>query len=101
MRQLATPVLLRGRGRTQTLLVVGALAAALEPVTQGVFLFLAGGGLITPLMLGGYMLTALPSNILAVVLFRRYGLLAPIALRLGDYLVWHIIFGNFIHPVVF
>ena len=98
---LISSVLLRGRGQLTTLIVVGALAAGFEPVTQGVFLFLGGGGVVTPLMLAGYMLTTLPENILAVIFFRRYGLLAPIALRLGEYLVFHILYGNFLYSTVF
>jgi hypothetical protein len=27
-------------------------------------------------------------------LFRRYGLLAPILVRLGHYMVWHVVYGN-------
>ncbi len=98
---LISSVLLRGRGQLVTLIVIGALAAGFEPVTQGLFLFLGGSGVLTPLMLAGYMLTALPENILAVVLFRRYGLLAPITLRLGEYLVFHILYGNFFYSAVF
>jgi hypothetical protein len=64
-------------------------------------LFLAGGGVITPLMLAAYLVTALPSNILAVVVFRRSGLLAPLALRWGEYLIWHILYGNFLYGAVF
>ena len=52
-------------------------------------------------MLAAYMATALPSNVLAVVLFRRYGLLAPLALRWGEYLIWHILYGNFLYGAVF
>ena len=62
---------------------------------------IGGSGVLTPLMLAGYMLTALPENILAVVFFRRYGLLAAIVLRLGEYLIWHIIHGNFVYRVAF
>jgi hypothetical protein len=96
---LISAVLLRGRGRRPTLWVLGALAAGFEPVSQGVFLFLGGGGggVLTPLMLGAYLITALPENILAVVFFRRYGLLAPLILRWGEYLVWHILYGNFLY----
>lgn len=81
--------------------MLGAVAAGVEPVTQGVFLFLGGGGVITPVMLAAYLATALPSNVLAVVLFRRYGLLAPLALRWGEYLVWHILYGNLLYGPVF
>jgi hypothetical protein len=85
----------------KALWVVGALAAGFEPVTQGVFLFVMGGGVLTPLMLAGYMVTALPENILAVVFLRRYGLLAPIAIRMAEYLVWHIVYGNSLYGLVF
>jgi hypothetical protein len=30
------------------------------------------------------------------VYFRRYGFLVAIVVRLGDYLVWHVIYGNVI-----
>jgi len=77
--------------------VLGAVAASFEPVVQGVFSTLDSGGLLTPVMLGGYLLTALPENILAVVFFRRYGLLAPLVLRWSEYLIWHILYGNFLY----
>jgi hypothetical protein len=98
---LISSVVLRGRAQGVTLWVLGVLAAAFEPVGQGVFLFIGGGGVITPLMLAAYLLTALPSNIMAVVLFRRSGLLAPLTLRWGEYLIWHILYGNFLYGAVF
>src|SRR6266545_1980100 len=98
---LISTVVLRGRGQRLALWVLGALAAGFEPVGQGVFLFLGGGGVLTPLMLASYLVTALPSNVLAVILFRRYGLLAPLALRWGEYLIWHILYGNFLYVAVF
>ena len=52
-------------------------------------------------MLAAYLVTALPSNILAVVLFRRYGLLVALALRGGEYPIWHIAYGNFLYGTVF
>jgi hypothetical protein len=81
--------------------VLGALAAGFEPVGQGVLLFLSGGGIITALMLAAYMATALPLNILAVIVFRRSGLLAPLALRWAEYFIWHIVYGNFLYGAVF
>jgi len=98
---LISSVLLRGRGRQQTLWVIGAFSAAYEPATQGGAIFVLAGGVVTPLMLAGYLVTSLSLNILAVVFFLRYGLLAPIALRWGDYLVWHIFYGNFLYGLVF
>jgi hypothetical protein len=98
---LISVVILRGRGQRQTLFVLGAISAGFEPVLQGVFIFLSGAGVVTPLMLATYMVTALPLNILAVVFFRKYGLLAPLALRGGEYLIWHILYGNFLYGLVF
>jgi hypothetical protein len=98
---LVSSVVLRGRGQQLTLLVIGSLSAAFEPVGQGVLLFLGGDGVITPLMLAAYLATALPSNILAVIMFRRSGLLAPLTLRWAEYLIWHIVYGNFLYGAVF
>jgi hypothetical protein len=94
---LISSVLLRGHGQRPTLWALGALAAGFEPITQGVFSYFDAGGVLTPVMLGGYLVTALPENILAVVFFRRYGLLAPLVLRWGEYLIWHILYGNFLY----
>lgn len=98
---LISSVLLRGHGRHPTLWIVGALTAGFEPLIQGGSVILVGSGLVTPLMVAGYLVTDLSVNILAVVCFRRYGLLAPIALRWGDYLVRHILYGNFLYSAVF
>jgi hypothetical protein len=59
-----------------------------------------GGGVITPIMLGAYMLTAIPHNLAQVVVFRRFGFLASIIVRQAYYLVWHIAYGNFVHSAV-
>ena len=34
-------------------------------------------------------------NFAAAVSFRHYGLLAPVLVRLGNYMVWHVLYGNF------
>jgi hypothetical protein len=94
---LVSSVILRGRGQRVTLLVLGAISAGFEPVLQGIGITIMGAGVITPVMLGAYMITALPENIAAVVGFRKYGLLAPIVMRMGDYLIWHILYGNFLY----
>jgi hypothetical protein len=94
---LISRVLLRGRGEWPALMVLGAICAGFEPGFQGVGLTLMGAGRVTPVMFGAYLLTALPANIAEVVLFRKAGLLAPIALRLGQYLVWHILYGNLLY----
>lgn len=35
-------------------------------------------------------------NLTQAYFFRQYGFLAALSVRLGDYLVWHIIYGNLI-----
>ncbi len=35
-------------------------------------------------------------NFASAIFLRRYGLLAAILVRLGHYMVWHILYGNFL-----
>ena len=35
-------------------------------------------------------------NFVQAAYFRRYGFLSAIVVRLGVYLVWHVIYGNFV-----
>ena len=83
------------------LLGAGGISTLFEPVLQGVGLTLMGGGAITPIMLGAYMLTAIPLNFAQVVVFRQYGFLASIVVRQAYYVIWHIAYGNFLYGVVF
>ena len=85
---------------------VAEVVAALRPRTSGGavlgiergFALEAADGAITPLMLAAYLPTAIADNAAAVVVFRRYGFLASLLVRQGEYLVWHILYGNFLHP---
>ena len=38
------------------------------------------------------------ANVVSAYLYRRYGFLAPVVMRLSFYLVWHIIYGGLIAP---
>jgi len=49
---------------------------------------------VTPIMLAVYTVTALPASVAQVIVFRKFGLLAPVALRLGEWAIWHIPYGN-------
>lgn len=91
---LISGLLLRGHGQNRIFWVLAIVSAGLEPMLQGVGLTLIGGGAITPVMLVGYLLTAVTGNLLQVIVFRRYGLVAPIVQREAYYLVWHILYGN-------
>jgi hypothetical protein len=92
---LIAGVILRGRGETPIFWVLALLASAYEPLQQGSDVIAAAGGSITTLGIVLYVVHSFSFNFSAAVVFRRYGLLAPILVRVGDYIVWHILFGNF------
>ena len=94
---LISGVLLRGRGQTRTFWVLAAVSTLFEPLLQGVGLFILGGGAITVGMLAAYMVTAIPLNFAQVLFYRRYGLVASVLARQAYYLVWHILYGNFLY----
>jgi len=94
---LVSNVLLRGRGQVPTFWATAAISTLLEPLTQGVALFILGGGAITLGMLAAYMVTALSLNFAQVLFYRRYGLVASVLVRQAYYLVWHILYGNFLY----
>lgn len=52
-------------------------------------------GAIGPAAFAAYALHSYAFNFTATVSFRRYGLLAPVMVRLGNYLIWHVLYGNF------
>jgi hypothetical protein len=93
---LVSGVALRGRGQARTFWVLAALAAALEPVVQGVPLLLVSAGAIGPAAFAAYAVHSYAFNFAAAVGFRRSGLLAAVLVRLGDYAVWHVGYGNFL-----
>jgi len=88
-------VVLRGRGQTPTFWILAALCAAMEPVLQGIPLLVLANGAIGPAAFAAYASHSYAFNFTAAVSFRRYGLLAPVLVRLGNYLVWHVLYGNF------
>jgi hypothetical protein len=93
---LVSNVALRGRGQTQAFWVLAALSAAIEPgPVQGIPLLILANGAIGPAAFAAYALHSYAFNFAAAVSFRRYGLLAPVLVRLGNYLVWHVLYGNF------
>jgi hypothetical protein len=88
-------LILRGRGETRTFWILAAVCAAIEPLLQGVPLMVLANGAIGPAAFAAYALHSYAFNFTAAVSFRRYGLLAPILVRLGNYTVWHVLYGNF------
>jgi hypothetical protein len=82
-------VILRGRGQTRTFWALAAVTSLLEPVSQD--LTFAHYGIIP---IAASVLPDYTFNFVQAIYFRRYGFLAAIVVRLGDYLIWHIIYGN-------
>jgi hypothetical protein len=101
---LISNLLLRGRGQNQTFWISAVILSLFEPVTQGLgIIFLKPTAEPMMLLLTQflpYFSTNYPLNLGQAVLFRKYGFLASFAMRLGFYLMWHIIYGNFIYPIL-
>ena len=57
-------------------------------------LLLLSAGAIGPAAFAAYAVHGYAFNFTAAVGFRRAGLLAAVLVRLGDYLVWHVLYGN-------
>jgi hypothetical protein len=92
---LISGVVLRGRGQSRMFWGLAALSAAIEPAMQGIPLLILANGAVGPAAFAAYAVHSYAFNFAAAVSFRRYGLLAPVLVRLGNYLVWHVAFGNF------
>jgi hypothetical protein len=89
---LISDVLGRGRWQVPTFWALSVLSSAAEPALQamalrGVF----GPGVVVTLLVTGFA-----ANLASAAFLRRYGLLAAILVRMGHYLVWHILYGNFL-----
>jgi hypothetical protein len=88
---LISSVILRGRSQTQTFCALAALTSLLEPAGQDLSYLPYGIIPVAASFLPDYAF-----NFVQAIFFRRYGFLAAIVVRLGDYLVWHILYGNFV-----
>ena len=84
---------LRGRGREQTFWVLAAITSLIEPATQDLAV-LQRPGLETAA--GTVFAIDYALNFVQAVMFRRFGFLAAILTRVATYVVWHVIYGNYI-----
>lgn len=92
---LISNVILRGRWQTPVFWFAAFLVALYEPMpymmedfagkTPLGSIYVVFTTLIGPLFI---------SNVVAAYLFRKYGILASIVMRLSHYLIWHIIYGG-------
>ena len=88
---LISSLLLRGRWQQQAFWVVAVLVGLLYTVLQlGAYQAL---GTVTPLVALRFLVVIGVFFVIAAYLYRKYGFLAAIAIRMGQYLIWHIIWG--------
>jgi hypothetical protein len=84
---LISNVVLRHHFERQVFWVLAVLVSLIEPATQ-VVVFQSHAGVMVLLFSAIFAI-----NLLEVWLFRKYGFLAPLTLRLAYYLIWHIVGG--------
>jgi hypothetical protein len=98
---LVSNVILRGKWQTQVFWIAAIVAALYEPLPfmrqelSGVSGF-AGSIIIIKWAIEPLFL----ANVVSGWLFRRYGFLAALVMRLSFYLVWHIIYGGLISTAI-
>ena len=88
---LLSNVVLRHRGQTQVFWLVAILAALYEPLPYMTDALHHTGVLSSLRIFVGPLFAA---NLVAAYIFRKYGFLAPLVMRLSFYLIWHIIYGG-------
>jgi hypothetical protein len=83
-------ILLKQRWQEQVFWIVAILLSLLEPVAQTAGMVQMGliSSPVLAAILFGFIFAA---NLVPLYFFRRYGFLAPVAWRLSNYLIWHII----------
>lgn len=85
---LVSSLLLRGRFQEPVFWTIGALAAAIEPLSQDLS-YPGPAWAMLLVLLSDYAL-----NFAQVALFRRGGFFATVLLRVSFYLVWHVVWGG-------
>jgi hypothetical protein len=84
---LVSNLILRGRGQSQVFWVLALLTSALEPLSQYIDWRILSGGLVV-----FYVAELFALNLTQAAFFRKYGFLAAILVRVGFYLVWHVLY---------
>lgn len=92
---LGSTVILRGRGQKPVFWVVAVAVGLLYAILQlGAYTTIAEE---VTLLIGVRFLVQIGVYfVVAAYLYRRYGFLAAVIMRMGDYLIWHIIWGALI-----
>jgi len=94
---LFSNVLLRGTWQTQVFWIAAIIAALYEPLPFMRADLASVSGLSVAIVLLEWAIQPLfLANVITGWLFRKYGFLAALVMRLSFYLVWHIIYGGLI-----
>jgi hypothetical protein len=92
---LFSNVILRGRWQTQVFWIAVIIAALYEPLPHMREQLGGAAGLTVLIITIKWAIEPLfLANVVSGWLFRRYGFLAALVMRLSFYLVWHIIYGG-------
>ena len=86
---LISNVILKGRGQAQVFWGLALLTSALEPFMQFPDLQVLPGAVMAVYALELYAL-----NFTQAAFFRKYGFLAAILIRVGFYMVWHVVYAH-------
>jgi hypothetical protein len=101
---LISYVLLKKRWQEQTFWALAFVLSILEPLGQLT-------GQMTPKVMEDFgqffvtlflpfLLTNYPMGVAQAYVFRRFGFLASFTLRMGYYIIWHIVYGSLIYPLI-
>ena len=98
-------VILRRRWEPKVFVIVAVILSLFEGLTQGlgILLMKPSENIWVPFftVFLPYFATNYPLNLLQAFLFRKRGLLASFSMRVGYYLIWHILYGSLIYPTWF
>ena len=93
---LISGVILKGKGQTTVFWVVAVAVGLLYAFLQiGQYMSLTGEA-VQPLVALRFLVLIGAYFIVAAYVFRKYGFLAAVTLRLADYLVFHILWGGLV-----
>ena len=85
---LLNTMLLKGRGKNVFIIVLGVLTSIIEPIQQfpdGAWWFIAYA-----------TLSGIAMNAWQFRSYLKYGFVASLAVRLGHYLIWHVLLGIYV-----
>ena len=94
---LISNVIFRGRWQTQVFWFAVVIAALYEPLPHISEQLRGATAIAAPNIILKWATEPLfLANVVAGWLFRKYGFLAPVVMRLSFYLIWHILYGGLI-----